>query len=344
MRETRVSQNSQPLVLVPSRRNALLNPLSTEYPRRNHFVTYLLSISFVGLLVRFFRVTHHILSFLVAVMNSKTIAEKAKVTGVQPQPHIVSIQDEPHIESYTQNNEHEAELKEHFLTMASHELKTPMTTITGQAQLALRRISRMPELSAELVSMRSALESIDGQARRLNALVNDMLDLHNIRSGKVPLRLVPCNLVDLCREAIEEQQQLTGRAIVLEATADTVQIYADADRLYQVVVNLVCNALRYSPDESQVKVGVYQQRDIGIIEVQDNGTGIPSEQQTHIFEPFYRGSEEQLSSKCGLGLGLAICKDVVERHRGRIWCRSRLGKGSTFIVELPTNKRTTEKL
>lgn len=344
MQETHVSQNSQPLVLVPTRRNALLNPLSTEYPRRNHFVAYLLSISFVGLLVRFFRVTYHILSFLVTIMNSKTLAQKAKVTGRQPQAQIVSVQEEPAIASHAQSSEHEAELKEHFLNMASHELKTPMTSITGQVQLVLRRMSRLPELPAELVPMRSALESIDGQTRRLNILVNDMLNLYNIRSGKVPLRLVPCNLVDLCREVVEEQQMLTGRSIVLEAPGDAVQIHADADRLYQVVINLVCNALRYSPEESQVKVGVYQQRDIGIIEVQDNGTGIPLEQQTHIFEPFYRGPEEQLSSKSGLGLGLAICKDIVERHRGRIWCRSRVDKGSTFIVELPMNRKTTEEL
>ena len=342
MQETHISQNSQPLVLVPSRRNALLSAMSTEYPRRNHFIVYLLSISFVGLLVRFFRVTYHILSFLVAVMNSKTIAQKDKVP---PQLPIASLKEKPQIASHAQSNEREeAELKEHFLNMASHELKTPMTTITGQAQFALRRLSKLPELPAELASMRIALESIDGQARRLNALVDDMLDLYNIRSGKAPLRLGPCNLVDLCREAVEEQHRLTGRAIELEIRTQAVQMNADAARLYQIVVNLVGNALRYSPEGSKVKVVVYQQRDIGIIEVQDNGAGISSEQQAHIFEPFYRGPEERLSSKSGLGLGLAICKDIVERHQGRIWCRSRVGKGSTFIVELPTNKRTTIKL
>ena len=335
MRETHLNQNSRPLVLVPSRSSASLSAMGTEYPKRSHFIAYFLSISFIGLLVRLFRVTRHILSFLVTALNSKTVSEKNRVA----RPLVVAIQEEPRVEPVIRENEHEAELKDHFLAMASHELKTPMTTITGQTQYVLRHLAKLPELPAELASMRTALESIDGQTRRLNALVNDMLDLYNIRSGKATLRMMPCDLVELCRAVVEEQRQLTGRAIVLEASTNSVQMYADSDRLYQVVVNLINNALRYSPEESAVKVLAYQQRDIGIIEVQDNGVGIASEQQAHIFEPFYRGPEEQLSSKSGLGLGLAICKDIVERHRGRIWCRSRVSKGSTFIVELPMNKR-----
>jgi signal transduction histidine kinase len=228
--------------------------------------------------------------------------------------------------------------------MASHELKTPMTTILGQVQLMLRRLSKMPELSYELATMRNALESINAQTRRLNALVDDLLDVYNVHTGKVQLRLEACNLVDICREVVEEQRLLTGRTIELEAPLTPVILQADNDRLEQVVINLVSNALKYSPESSPVKVLVEQRRDIGSIEVYDSGPGIPKNEQSHIFEPFYRGSDVQTTVKSGLGLGLTICKDIVERHSGRIWCRSRVGKGSIFIVELPLGKSMARKV
>lgn len=347
-----MSQSSRPFVLAKSSQT-VSRRLSTppkKDPKRNSFLAYLLGISFIGLIVRIFRVSWRIVAFIITAMNSKKISNKQEMISL-PQQKLIPSQivetEEKHLSPYQprmHGSESDAQLKEHFLTMASHELKTPMTTIVGQTQLLLRRLSNLPELSSELVSMRTALESIDGQTRRLNTLVDDLLDLHNVRSGKVKLRLEACNLVAICLAVVQEQRLLTGRIIALEAPMNTVQMYADVERLHQVVVNMVSNALRYSSEQSLVKVQIYQNRDIGIIEVQDNGVGIPKEQLTHIFEPFYRGPTEQLSSKSGLGLGLAICKDIVERHNGRIWCRSRLGKGSTFIVELPLNKRAMQQM
>jgi signal transduction histidine kinase len=342
MQEMPLKHHRHPLVLAQMRsRSALrLHGVASQHRKQNPFLAYFLSISFISLLVRFFRLTRHILSFIITGMNNKKISRQQELAA----PQIVAVEEEKHLQPYIYSNEHETELKDHFLTMASHELKTPMTTIIGQAQLVLRRLSKLPELPAELVSMRSALESIDGQARRLNVLVDDLLNLYNIRSGKITLRLSHCDLVDLCRKVVEEQCQLTGRSIEIAIPIPSIQMYADVDRLHQVVVNLVSNALRYSSEDNLVKITALQHLDIGIIEVQDHGVGIPREQQTHIFEPFYRGPEEQVSAKSGLGLGLAICKDIVERHHGRIWCRSRVGKGSTFIVELPMNKKLTQAL
>lgn len=342
MQEMRIKHHKRPLALEQSRRRTplRLQGIAPKYRKQNPFLAYFLSISFIGLLVRFFRITRHILSFIITAMNSKKISRRREIAV----PHVVAVKEEKQLQLYRSSSEHEAELKDHFLIMASHELKTPMTTIIGQAELVLRRLAKLPELPSELVSMRSALESIDRQTHRLNVLVDDLLNLYNIRAGKITLRLSHCDLVDLCREVVEEQRQLTGRSIEVATPIGSVQIYADADRLHQVVVNLVSNALRYSAEDTLVKVSVLQHHDIGIIEVQDNGIGIPMEQQTHIFEPFYRGPEEQVSAKSGLGLGLAICKDIVERHHGRIWCRSRVGKGSTFIVELPMNKKITQAL
>src|SRR6266568_5053650 len=269
-------------------------------------VIYLLSIPFVGLSVRILHCIWRVFAFIISALAGKTLAKQRTVdrTGV------IALEPERHDET-----EQERQLKEHFLVMASHELAT----------------------------MRSALESVNGQTRRLNALVDDLLDVYNVRAGKVQLRLEACNLIDVCREVVEEQRLLTGRTIELAAPPTPIMLQADNDRLEQVVINLVSNALKYSPESSPVKVLVDQHRDIGSIEVYDSGPGIPKNEQSRIFEPFYRGSDVQTTVKSGLGLGLTICKDIVERHSGRIWCRSRLGKGSIFIIELPLNKGTARK-
>jgi signal transduction histidine kinase len=225
--------------------------------------------------------------------------------------------------------------KDQFLSMASHELKTPITSIRGQAQIMLRRLAKQKELPKELVDVRTALESIDEQTQRLNALVGDLLDLSTIRSGKIELRLSRCDLCDVCRDAVKDQQLLTERTIELELPSSSVTLKADCDRLNQVVSNLVSNALKYSLEESSVQVMVCQQDTCVRIAVRDAGQGIPKDQQTLIFEPFYRTPNAQTSKKSGWGLGLAICKDIVERHGGHIWCESERGKGSTFFVELP---------
>ena len=297
-------------------------------------VIYLLSIPFVGLSVRILHCIWRVFAFIISALAGKSLAKQRKVDRTK----VITLEPERHDET-----EQERQLKEHFLVMASHELKTPMTTILGQVQLMLRRLSKMPELSYELATMRSALESVNGQTRRLNALVDDLLDVYHVRAGKVQLRLEACNLIDVCREVVEEQRLLTGRTIELAAPPTPIMLQADNDRLEQVVINLVSNALKYSPESSSVKVLVDQHRDIGSIEVYDSGPGIPKNEHSRIFEPFYRGSDVQTTVKSGLGLGLTICKDIVERHSGRIWCRSRLGKGSIFIVELPLSKGTARK-
>lgn len=309
--------------------------ITDKLPRSlQHIAIYFLSIPFVGLSVRILHFIWRVFAFIVIVLAGRPLADrqnedKAPVTSLVPEKH--------------DETEQERQLREHFLVMASHELKTPMTTILGQVQLMLRRLSKMPELSYELATVRTALESVNRQTRRLNALVDDLLDLYHVRAGKVQLRLEACNLIDVCREVVEVQRLLTGRTIELEVPPTPVMLQADNGRLEQVVINLVGNALKYSPERSPVTVQVDQHRDIGIIEVYDHGIGISKDEQSHIFEPFYRGSDVQNTVKSGLGLGLTICKDIVERHAGCIWCRSRLGKGSTFIIELPLSKITDTK-
>jgi signal transduction histidine kinase len=233
-----------------------------------------------------------------------------------------------------QKLEHANRLKDQFLSIASHELKTPITVIRGQAQISSRRLSKQRELPAELATVSTSLEKIDEQTKRLNNLVDDLLDLSSIRAGKIGLQLSSCDLVDLCRDVVEDQRLLSSRNIELEIPP-SVKVHGDCNRLSQVIVNLVSNAIKYSPQESPVKVCVDQRDSVVIIQVQDAGKGIPEDQQTHIFEPFYRTPDAQASAKRGMGLGLAISKDIVERHGGHIWCESQPVRGTTFFVELP---------
>jgi signal transduction histidine kinase len=258
--------------------------------------------------------------------------EHARLQALAAEQELQTYAEE--LETTNQQLKEANEMKEHFLSIASHELKTPITTIRGQAQIALRRLSKQRDLPPELETTRTTLEKINHQTGRLTALVDELLDISSIRAGKLELHKKEHDLVDICREVVEDERLLTGRTIVLEAPSSRVEAAVDHDRVVQVLVNLVSNAVKYSPEDTAVQVEVYQRHDMAVIQVQDQGQGIAKEQQKHIFEMFYRAPNAQ-SSKPGLGLGLAISKDIVERHNGRIWYESEQGKGSTFVVELP---------
>jgi signal transduction histidine kinase len=239
------------------------------------------------------------------------------------------------LEQVNRELEQANELKDRFLSMASHELRTPITSIRGQAQIILRRLSRQAELPEGLASIQTALQKIDEQTHRLSSLVDDLTDLSSIRAGKLELRLGDCNLVDICQHVVGDQRLISGRAIELEFPAEAVMLRADCNRLSQVILNLVSNAIKYSPEDRPVEVGISSHDDVAVVRICDAGPGIPKDQQDRIFEMFYRDPRAEESSQNGLGIGLAICKDIVERHGGRIWCDSLVDNGSTFIVELP---------
>jgi signal transduction histidine kinase len=225
------------------------------------------------------------------------------------------------------------QLKDQFLSLASHELKTPITTVNAYSQLLLRRLSKQQQAN-NLESIAPTLERIIEQTNRLSILVNDLLDLGSIRSGKMELRLTSCDLGEICRSIVEDQRLLTERSIELTIPTTPLILEVDCDRISQVVINLVQNAVKYSPESSPVGVHVSHDTDRAIIQVSDDGPGVSEELRTRIFEAFYRTPEVQASSQRGLGLGLAICREIVERHGGRIRCDSNKGRGSVFVVEL----------
>ena len=226
-------------------------------------------------------------------------------------------------------------VKNQFLSVASHELRTPVTSIHGYLQLLMRRLTKQSVQNPEMLPIRDALITVDAQAQRLTDLVNDLLDLTSLRSGKMSIRLARCDLGARCREVVEEQYTLTSRVINIQLSTDPVVVYADARRVTQVVSNLVGNALKYSPEDTRVRVEVVQRADKAILTVHNEGAALSEAQQVAIFEPFYRSPDIQPSATPGWGLGLALSKEIVDQHHGHLWVESSQGKGTTFFVALP---------
>jgi signal transduction histidine kinase len=231
--------------------------------------------------------------------------------------------------------EQASQTKDQFLSMASHELKTPITVIRGQVQYSLRWLAKQKDLPPEAAALKETLEQVDQQTHQLQGLVNDFLDLSILRAERMPLRPERCDLSSICRAVLQEQQAISGRSIVLQAPSTPVMLDADCERIRQVVINLVTNAIKYSPEASTVLVSISQSDTAATVQVHNDGQPIPAQQQEHIFKPYYRTPNAQTSSTKGWGLGLAISKEIVKRHQGHIWVESSNEKGTTFFAQLP---------
>ncbi|HEX6542643.1 MAG TPA: PAS domain S-box protein [Ktedonobacterales bacterium] len=233
-----------------------------------------------------------------------------------------------------------------FLGIASHELRTPLTALLGNVQLLERRLARMSfdhigadDLADQLRMMIRLLEQMDHQGRRLSRLVSDLVDASRIDAGKLDLSLQSRDLVSIVNEIVEEQRQTHPYRIIDLALPEgaAIPVVVDADRLGQVVTNYLINALKYSQEDRPVAVTVRVDGEIARVAVRDEGPGLPLEEQSQIWELFYRAPniEIQTGSGIGLGLGLHICKTIIERHNGQVGVTSDVGQGSTFWFALP---------
>jgi signal transduction histidine kinase len=230
-----------------------------------------------------------------------------------------------------------------FLGMASHELKTPLSSIKLGLQVQARRLQRLAQREGDRMSdfepILEGLAHTESQEQRLELLVNDLLDVSRIQAGRLELRPEWTDLVRITHAAVQEQQQaLPHRSILFCIPADQhLPAYADADRIEQVVTNYLTNALKYSPEDCPVEVGVQDGEGQVGVWVRDEGPGLPPEEQQLIWERFHRarGVEVQSGTGIGLGLGLYICRTIIERHHGEVGVESVPGKGSTFWFTLP---------
>lgn len=239
-------------------------------------------------------------------------------------------------------------LKSQFLSIASHELKTPITAMSGFVQIAVRRIKR--RLAAgrpneetwkkEEETLLEQLEVVHRQTGKLARLVDELLDVSRIESGRLELRVSDIDLPELIAEVMRRHQLMTTKHdLRLHYDPDQkLGVRADRDHLEQVLNNLIGNAMKYSPDGGPVDVKVTRAGEQQIeFAIADYGIGIRGPELARVFGLFYRSPDRNARDVGGMGLGLYITKEIVDRHGGRIWAESEVGKGTTFHVTLPAS-------
>jgi signal transduction histidine kinase len=239
---------------------------------------------------------------------------------------------------------HEVEvdrLKSEFVATVSHELRTPMTAIKGYVDVLL-----MGAAGAVNENQSHFLNIVKGNIDRLNILVNDLLDISRIEAGRVILAPQPLDLREIAEDVIGDvlrrsQEEGKPMALSLDAPKALPRVMGDAERIRQVIDNLVDNAYHYTPENGTIKVGIHALDGTEVqVDVEDSGVGIAPADQERVFERFYRGEHPLVLATPGTGLGLPIVRQLVEMHNGRIWMKSQglPGKGSIFSFTLPIQK------
>lgn len=228
-------------------------------------------------------------------------------------------------------------MKDEFISTVSHELRTPLTSLRAALGLVSGgQLDDRPEKARQM------MEIAIGNTDRLVRLVNDILDLERIGSGKAEMHFLSCSIEEIFRRAVTLLQAPTAKANVrFTVAANGVTVWADPDRILQTVTNLLSNAIKFSPPAGDVPSEIqlratYTRTDEALIEVEDHGRGIPADKLEVIFERFHQGDASDSRAMGGTGLGLAICRSIVKQHGGRIWVTSAVGEGSTFHFTLPT--------
>lgn len=224
-------------------------------------------------------------------------------------------------------------VQDNFISIASHELKTPLTSLKLQCELLLRKFSKGQSMTIETFEKFS--RNTNRLVDKLTRLVNDMLDVSRFQSSRLTLRKEQVSLCDCLNEIIEELKPVYNLAeseVPVVESCDEIIGDFDKLRIEQVFNNILTNAIRYG-NGKPVKINVSLVNDMVLIAIKDQGIGIPPDKLGKIFERFERGSTER--SIHGLGLGLYITKQIIEAHAGKIWVESEVGKGSTFYIQLP---------
>ncbi len=229
----------------------------------------------------------------------------------------------------------ELKQREEFLSIASHELKTPLTSMKGYTQILLSRFRKAGDERAATL-----LGRMDGQLNKLIHLIRELLDVTTIEAGKLQWHYELFDLTALTEEVIEELGYMQQRyQIQVEGTIRS-QVFGDRERIGQVLTNLLSNAMKYSPAATLVCVKLQEDAETVTVSVQDFGIGIDPAKREQIFERFFRVSDPEHATFPGLGLGLYISAEIVKEHAGRIWVESQPGAGATFFFSLPLPSRT----
>lgn len=223
--------------------------------------------------------------------------------------------------------------KDDFISMASHELKTPVTSLKGFTQVLYRRFKKLGDEESL-----SFLARMDGQINKLTKLINDLLDLSKLQTGKLTIQEEAFDLADVVCDVVDMlQATLQTHQLVLEETT-RVEIFGDKDRIEQVLINLLTNAVKYSPQADRVIIRVSTVHEQALVSVQDFGIGIAEANQQKIFERFFQVTDPMEKTFPGLGIGLFISNEIIKQHHGQMWVVSSKGEGATFKFTLPLYK------
>jgi len=267
-----------------------------------------------------------------AVKQERIVAYELKPLDMD---HILALTEQiierKHLEKKLIEYEELNKLKSEILAKVSHELRTPLATIKGYSTMLL---NYEPRLTHE--ERFQYLNSIDCATDQLTKQVSQLLDMSRIEAGLIKLDRSPINIAELLEEMETEAQIRSPRHKIMKNLGTGLsKVNIDASRIREVIDNLIDNACKYS--EMGTKVVVSAQRDDQqlLISVADQGTGIPADELERVFEQMYRIEQAHSPKTDGLGLGLAICKGLVEAHGGRIWAESKMGEGSTFHFSIP---------
>jgi two-component system phosphate regulon sensor histidine kinase PhoR len=223
-------------------------------------------------------------------------------------------------------------IRNEFIDNLSHELRTPLTTISLLAETAGRDAESAPR------RLRDRIAKIEVETGHLVQMLNELLDLSKIESGTVPLLLDDIDLVRVARASAERLRLLAERQglhLAFEMPDHVTPVRGDEDRIGQVLINLLHNAVKFSPNGGEIVVGVREAENEIVVWVRDPGIGVPRADRARIFERFYKVDRARVRGRGGTGLGLSIARHVVQMHGGRIWVESEEGEGSTFSFSVP---------
>ena len=233
----------------------------------------------------------------------------------------------------------EQKRKEDFLKLVSHELKTPVTSIKGYVQMLLSMISKDPNRSMSELPVESSLVRVENQVTRLTHLISEMLDLSRMEESKLDLNVEEFDLCKLVDDTIKDVQHSSGMVEIKTTYSSDCEVRADKERIGQVLINFITNAIKYSPDYKTIDVRVYRESSGQVsVSVKDYGIGLKKKDINRIFERFYRVSGKNEGTYSGFGIGLYLAKEIIDRHNGEIRVESKLGEGSNFIFSLPHHK------
>lgn len=228
----------------------------------------------------------------------------------------------------------ESKRQDYYLNIVGHEFKTPLASIKAFAQISQKRIEQ-----GKVQKVDEYLSKIDIHVNELTQLINDLIDETRIRAGRLEVFGEVFSFDDLLNETIKEFEQIFKNHKIIKNGSAKKNIIADKTRIRQVLINLISNAVKHSPNSDKIVINTSSCKGNINMSIQDFGLGIPSEKQNDIFEPFVRAGDLKKDSSSGLGLGLHISSEVVKMHGGKLWVESREGEGSIFYLLLPIKRK-----